>query len=155
MLELAIGLGAGLAGVLAVVFVFAGLLKSSGTRLDHATSRADALDKENDALATKLDDADERGDILEHNNGELLKEIATTKQTLQQTEASLASVKASHDDLVRTLAEHPGALPALVRDALERLRSQVSAAGQAAPGGDPNGGDPRSLHGPDALEPPA
>ena len=154
MLELAIGLGAGLAGVLTVVLVFAGLLKSSGARLDGQLKRANDLDQECSVLNKKLGDADERGDILEHNNGELLKEIATTKQTLQQTEATLASVKASHDDLVRTLAEHPGALPALVRDALERLRAQVSTAGQAAPGGDPNGGGPRSLHGPDALEPP-
>ncbi len=154
MQELAIGLGVAAGGILTTVILFFVLLRGAQSSRSRADDRADAAEKTRDAIRTELEAADERGDVLEANQGELLKEIAATKSTLHQTEAELASVKASHDDLVRTLADHPGALPPLVRSALDRLRAQVSTDPQAPPAGDPGGGEARSVHGKDALERP-
>ena len=154
MVELAIGLGAAAGGILATVILFFVLLRGEQSSRSRADDRADAAEKTRDALRTELASSDERGDVLEQNQGELLKEIAALKPSNHTTEAELASVKASHDDLVRTLADHPGALPPLVRSALDRLRAQVSPAAEAAPAGDPHGGEARSVHGADALERP-
>jgi septal ring factor EnvC (AmiA/AmiB activator) len=151
---LAIALGAAAGGILTTVILFFVLLRGEQSSRTRADDRADKAERDAKELRTALASADERGDVLEKNQGELLKEIAATKSTLQSTEADLASVKASHDELVRTLADHPGALPPLVHAALERLRAQVSAGQAASAAGDPNGGKARSVSGPDALEPP-
>lgn len=154
MLELAIGLGVAAGGILTTVILFVSLMKGEQKLRSVGDARVDKLEAELKTVTIDRDAAIERGDVFEKNQGELLKENAAQKSSLKQAEAELASVKAANDALTRTLAEHPGALPPLVRSALERLRAQVSASAEAATTGDPNGGEARSVSGPDALERP-
>lgn len=154
MLELAIGLGVAAGGILTTVILFVSLLKGEQKLRSAGDARVDKLEAELKTVTIDRDAAIERGDVFEKNQGELLKENAAQKSSLKQAEAELASVKAANDAITRTLAEHPGALPSLVRSALERLRAQVSASAEAATTGDPNGGEARSVSGPDALERP-
>lgn len=154
MTELAIGLGAAAGGILATVILFFILLRASGARDDRSRAELATVRGEYKELFVENEHRRENEDILTRNQGELDKQIADLKTSNQSTEAELASVKASHDDLVRSLAEHAGALPSVIHDALERLRAQVSAPGPAAPAADPNRGEDRSVHGSDALERP-
>lgn len=154
MTELVIGLGVAAGGILATVVLFFVLMRGEQSLRKSGDARVEKLEAELKTVTIDRDAALERGDVFEKNQGELLKESAALKSSLKQTEAELASVKAANDAITRTLAEHPGALPPLVRGALERLRAQVSAGTEAAAAGDPHSGEARLVHDPDALERP-
>lgn len=154
MLDLAIGLGVAAGGILTAVVLFFVLLRGEQSLRKNGDARVDKLEAELKTVSADRDAQTERGDVLEKNQGELLKENAAQKSSLKQAEAELASVKAANDAITRTLAEHPGALPPLVRDAIERLRTQVSASAEAVAAGDPNGGEVRPVHVRDEIKRP-
>lgn len=154
MLELVIGLGIAAGGILATNILWFVLLHSANARGDRGDAQGTILATKITSQAAELDHALEVNRILDENQAGLLKELGDLKTSTKTTEAELASVKASRDDLVRSLADHPGALPPLVHGALERVRAQMSAVAAPATPGDPHGGEARAVHDPDALEPP-
>lgn len=154
-MELVIGLGIAAGGILATNILWFILQRSANARGDRGDAVANGLRGDLRFMTDARDHWVEANGILESNQAALLKELGDLKSSTKTTEAELASVKASHDDLVRSLAEHPGSLLPLVHGALERLRAQQAAgAAPAAAPGDPHRGEGRPVHDPDALEPP-
>jgi len=137
------------------------LLRSSGTRLDQAITRGNTREKELveqlDETAADRDAAREAEKILHDNQGHLLAELEEHKRSNTVLAQRLVLAKKAHDDLLVLLQNNPGAIPAAVRGAVERLREAMSAAGQAPPA--PAGDRPRDrevgpVRSPDDLEPP-
>lgn len=143
-MEWIIGLGGGLAATLAIAILALLSNKWSGARLDRVmatavTDKKELADK-NDELTADRDAAREAERILNDNQRELLMEIADLKTSNQTLAARVAAAEKAHHDLERVLQDHPGALPAALRDAVERLRAQIEA-GKAVPAA-PAGGNP-------------
>lgn len=153
MYELLIGIA--IAGALALgIFIPSYfLLRKSGDRLDASIASGKAREKELveslDLVTADRDAAREAERILHDNQRELLTEIAEHKLSNQTLAARLVASEKAFDDLVANLKNNPGALPAAVHGAIERLRAQVSAARQAAAtaaGRDSGGGEEGAVH---------
>ncbi len=152
MTELAIGLGVGLGGTVTVAIL--GYILNRGL-LSRANTDSDERRFAVQALSRSVTDVTSLKDVIvqhEKNADALRRELGDLATTNRSLAAKCAAVETTNHDLLAALeaSNATGALPLALRAELDRLRSFVSASGEAAPGaaaGGEAGGEAGAVHG--------